>query len=103
VGTCAYGIDFHTMDDRGGAQGQEGEQLVRASQRIFEAGLLSGSAWGRPLLLFPDAERVVAWLAARLPDQALLDVTQAGDARGGVGWASCPEGGVAFAQTSFAS
>ncbi|GBF88848.1 cytochrome P450 [Raphidocelis subcapitata] len=77
VGTCAYGIDFHTMDAPGRASGAEGAQLVQASQRIFEAGLLSGSAWGRPLLLFPDAERVVAWLAARLPDQALVDVTQA--------------------------
>lgn len=77
VGTCAYGINFHTMDEA--PQGEvEGSKLVQASQRVFEfAGMLSGSGWARQLLFFPDAAWMVQWLAARLPDQRLKDLTQA--------------------------
>jgi len=55
---------------------------VQASQRVFEfAGMLSGSVWARQLLFFPDAAWMVQWLAARLPDQRLKDLTQVSSAR----------------------
>lgn len=78
VGTCAYGVDFRTMDGPHADTGDdEAHRLITASQRFFESGLLSGTAWGRLLLLFPDAKAAVQWLAARLPDQPLLDLTEA--------------------------
>jgi hypothetical protein len=49
---------------------------VTAVQRFFASGLLSGTTWGRLLLLFPDAKGLVQWLAAAMPDQALRDLTE---------------------------
>jgi hypothetical protein len=75
VGTCAYGLHFHALD---GAHGSpEGRALLEASERVFRSGVLSGSLWAVHLLFFPDATRLVQWLAARMPDRALRELTEA--------------------------
>jgi hypothetical protein len=56
---------------------------VEASERVFRSGMLSGSLWAVNLLFFPDATRLVQWLAARMPDQALKDLTEVGPLLGG--------------------
>lgn len=39
VGTTAYGVNFHTLDDdEGSAAAQEGKQLVAAVRTLFAAG-----------------------------------------------------------------
>ena len=56
---------------------------MEASERVFRSGMLSGSLWAVNLLFFPDATRLVQWLTARMPDQALKDLTEVGPLLGG--------------------
>ena len=75
VGTTAFGIDFGSL---GGARHEEGRRLVDASATVFSSSsIVSGSLYQPLLLMFPKAQRLVKWLAARLPDRRLVDITAA--------------------------
>ncbi|KAI8476255.1 MAG: cytochrome P450, CYP711 clan [Monoraphidium minutum] len=78
VGTTAFGIDLHTQDDPHSNAGAEGHRLVSASQRVFSSSsIVTGSRYQPLLLMFPRAARGVQWLAARLPDRSLIELTKA--------------------------
>ncbi|KIZ06916.1 cytochrome P450 [Monoraphidium neglectum] len=78
VGTTAFGIDFHTLDDPDSPSAEEGLRLVKASQTVFSSSSLVAGTFYQPLLLmFPKAVPFVQWLASTLPDRKLVQLSEA--------------------------
>lgn len=89
VGSTAYGVDFHTMDEDVSYNDsnsdssardrlQAGQELVRACRALFASNRLStASRWLLGLVLFPQAAPLLRWLANRLPDARLRESRQA--------------------------
>lgn len=78
VGTTAFGIDLHTMDDPSSDTYEQGHKLLNASARVFSSSsFVNGSAYQPLLLMFPRAQQAVKWVAARMPDYALVELTKA--------------------------
>eukprot|EP00775_Hariotina_reticulata_P013642 gene13642-13765_t len=83
VGTAAFGIDFHTIEDGNttgqAQQGQQQHALIKSAKILFAAaGAMSGSLYQTVALLVPPSlSPVVRFLAHWLPDAKFKQVLQA--------------------------
>lgn len=93
VGTCAYGVDFHTMDDaaldeapvdadpsRPPSPTSPGLALAKACKAIFMTSSVSrGSNWTRLHLVAPLLRPITSRLAYAFPDEAFKQQIEARD------------------------